>query len=248
MKKWIVLCACFSQLFCSEKEKDIIEFIRISTLPAEQIDTLVSAMVQGSIAMSQVEADSKQAEEMIKKTLLSDEFLKQFVGGFDEKFSHEEIRQLIGFFKSDAMKKYFKNYAETSGQFFPKINQLVTETVQSVAKKPAEKDFVLTLSGENYTKEVTESDIPVIVDVYSTMCGPCQKLAPIFSELSGQYKGKVKFAKINADHEFKICQELKVHAMPTLLFIKNGKVIDRHVGLVDKGSLNQKIEEAFKKG
>jgi thioredoxin 1 len=255
MKKLLFLSICISQIFCAEvtsertqKEKDILEFIRVSTMQPEQIDALIPVLVQGIIAFSQQEIDAEQLATKAKTTLLSEGFLEQFIPAFDKAFTHEEIQQLVSYFKSSAMRKYYKHAQETCGQVFIKINPMIQGIANSMANPatPRKDDRVLTISNDNYQTEIEESDLPVLVDVYSSFCPPCQTLAPIFSELSDQYAGNIKFAKINVDEELALCQKLKIHSMPTLVFMKNGKILERHVGLIDKENLVKKIDSTFK--
>ena len=73
------------------------------------------------------------------------------------------------------------------------------------------------------------------------MCEPCQAVTPIFSELSNELGDKVKFCKLDLTCEQQLSEELKVASLPTILFIKDGKIIDRHVGLISKEDLRNKV-------
>lgn len=107
--------------------------------------------------------------------------------------------------------------------------------------------FALLLSGQtitssNYDTEVVESKTPVVLEVYSNYCHACQTMIPIFSELSHTFAGQVKFAKLNIDKEGGLADELSIRAMPTFLFIKNGQIVNRHVGTISKENLSHKID------
>ena len=104
---------------------------------------------------------------------------------------------------------------------------------------------VISITQANFEKEVQESKVPVVLDVYAASCGPCKTVAPIFSEVSKQFGNRAKFAKLNVGEEFSLSKELGVRATPTFLFFKNGKVIDRHVGTIDKSDLSEKVEQAI---
>lgn len=79
-----------------------------------------------------------------------------------------------------------------------------------------------------------ESDLPVVVDAYATWCGPCKMVAPIFAELNESIQGKIKFVKFNVETDQELSEELNIEAMPTFIFFKYGKVVERHVGAMDK--------------
>ncbi len=94
----------------------------------------------------------------------------------------------------------------------------------------------------NFQKEALESDIPVLVDFYADWCGPCKMVAPIVAELAEEYAGKFKIGKVNVDQEPGVAEKYRVMSIPTLLFIKNGEVVDTVVGAVPKKALQDKIE------
>lgn len=228
------------------KKKDILELIRVSTLQPEQVDVMVPALVQQSLMSKKSDGNAQEIIAIAKQRALSDAFLEKLAAPFDETFSHEEIKKLIGFYKSEEMRKFFKTYTKTSAPVYPALNLLIEEVVSSATKTVPESDRVIAATKENYQKEVQECDQPVVLDVYSSFCGPCKTIAPIISELSNELSGKVKFIKLNVDQELAISQELGVCSLPTLLFLKNGKVIDRHVGVIHKNELDAKIKKAFR--
>ena len=82
-----------------------------------------------------------------------------------------------------------------------------------------------------FDAEVAQSPLPVVVDFYATWCGPCKLLAPELDELAGPLASKIKFVKINVDEAPALSQRFAIQAIPTLLFFKNGKVVDQIVGL-----------------
>lgn len=99
----------------------------------------------------------------------------------------------------------------------------------------------------NYKKEVTESKTPVIIDFYADWCGPCKMLAPIFEELSEEYKGKMKFIKLDTEAELTIAEQFGVRSIPTLIVMHKGKEVDRIVGFMSKDVLKKQIDSILKK-
>jgi thioredoxin 1 len=100
----------------------------------------------------------------------------------------------------------------------------------------------LAVTQDNYEKEILQSHLPVVVDVYAVWCGPCQQLAPIFDELAAAYSSTVKFAKLNVDEARELSIRLGVTSIPTIFFFKDGKVVDTVVGYVGKRELEEKIK------
>lgn len=109
----------------------------------------------------------------------------------------------------------------------------------------AEAKSVVALTQENFEKEVLQSDIPVVVDAFATWCGPCKMMAPSIAELSEELAGQVKFAKVDVDQEQELAQRLNITAMPTLLFYKNGEVLEVRQGALMKEDLHSKINQNF---
>ncbi len=95
---------------------------------------------------------------------------------------------------------------------------------------------------EEFEKEVVNSDIPVIVDFYADWCGPCKMLAPIFTELSEEYTGEVKFVKINVEEVQEVAMRLDVMSIPTILFFKGGDVVGQQMGALPKPMLKGWID------
>ena len=90
--------------------------------------------------------------------------------------------------------------------------------------------------------EILNTDMPVMVDFWATWCGPCRALAPVIEELAGEYAGKAVIGKCYVDD----CDELPVkygiRSIPTLLFFKNGELVDRLVGAAPKAGIAAKLD------
>lgn len=93
----------------------------------------------------------------------------------------------------------------------------------------------------NFEEEALNSDVPVVVDFYADWCGPCKMVAPIISELAGQFEGKVKIGKVNTDENRAVASKFNIMSIPTILFIKDGQVVDTSVGALPKQVLEAKI-------
>lgn len=106
-------------------------------------------------------------------------------------------------------------------------------------------DLITHVNDDDFQKEVLESDTPVLLDFWAEWCGPCKAIAPILDELSKQYEGKLRIAKINIDHNQKTPRDYGVRGIPTLMVFKNGKVEATQIGAVSKGALTQLIDKTI---
>jgi thioredoxin 1 len=102
---------------------------------------------------------------------------------------------------------------------------------------------LLHFTDTNFKKEVLESSLPVLVDFWTTWCGPCKMIAPIVEELAKEYHHKIKIGKVNVDENPRIATHYGIMSIPTLIFFKNGKVVEQAVGVLNKAELKRKIEE-----
>lgn len=86
----------------------------------------------------------------------------------------------------------------------------------------------------NFEEEVLKSDIPVLVDFWATWCGPCQMLSPIIAEIAEEFAGKIKVGKVNTDEEGPLASKFGIMSIPTVMFFRDGEVVETLVGFRPK--------------
>ena len=101
--------------------------------------------------------------------------------------------------------------------------------------------MALEITDSNFDELVLQSDKPVVVDFWAEWCGPCKMIGPIIDEMSKDYEGKALIGKVNVDQNANVSAQF-VRSIPTVLFIKNGEVVDKSVGAVPKATLDSKLE------
>ena len=101
--------------------------------------------------------------------------------------------------------------------------------------------MALTVTTQNFEAEVKNSSIPVVIDMYATWCGPCKMMAPVFEQLSKDMAEQYKLVKVNIDEERDLAIQYSVSSIPTLLFLKDGKLVAKETGYMNKDALIAKI-------
>ena len=102
--------------------------------------------------------------------------------------------------------------------------------------------MALEVTDVSFKDEVLDSKLPVMVDFWAEWCGPCKMIAPTVAELAKEYEGRAKVVKLDVDSNYKTSGAYDVRSIPTLLFFKNGQVVDKIVGAVPKQKLKEKLD------
>lgn len=103
--------------------------------------------------------------------------------------------------------------------------------------------MAIELTDGNFQSTVLESDQVALVDFWAEWCGPCRMIGPVVEELSSEYEGKAVIGKVNVDHNPSISMNYGVRNIPTILFFKNGEVVDKQVGVVPKSVIEKKLND-----
>lgn len=103
--------------------------------------------------------------------------------------------------------------------------------------------MALDINDSSFEQEVLKSEVPVVVDFWAPWCGPCRKLGPVLDEIASEFENKVKFVKVNTDENLKTAQDYSISGLPSLLVFKNGKALERLVGLMPKSTIISNIEK-----
>ena len=100
----------------------------------------------------------------------------------------------------------------------------------------------LKITIENFENEVMKSNIPVLIDFWAPWCGPCRMMGPIIEQLADEYEGKAKVGKVNVDEEGELSQAFGVMSIPTIVLIKDGKVVKQAVGARPKTEVEAMLQ------
>jgi thioredoxin 1 len=101
--------------------------------------------------------------------------------------------------------------------------------------------MVVIVNETNFDEAVLQAARPVLVDFWAEWCGPCKVMLPVVDELAGEFEGRVDVVKINVDNSPSISARYGIRNIPTILFFKNGEVVDKQVGAVPRNTLLAKL-------
>src|SRR5215831_16768508 len=104
---------------------------------------------------------------------------------------------------------------------------------------------LMVLTDENFASTVESSSVPVMVDFWAPWCGPCRFIAPHVEALAGEFQGKIQVGKVNVDENPRVASRFNIRSIPTLLFFKNGQVVDVIRAAVPKDQIQKKIEDVL---
>ena len=103
--------------------------------------------------------------------------------------------------------------------------------------------MAFTFTDANFENEAIQSKGVQVVDFWAEWCGPCRAITPIIEDLAASYDGgDVKVGKLNVDDNSEVATRYAIRSIPTILIFKDGEVVDRHVGMISKAALQQKID------
>ena len=105
--------------------------------------------------------------------------------------------------------------------------------------------YAIEITKDNFDKEIIKAKSSAIVDFWAEWCMPCKMLSPVIDEIAKECSDKLKIGKINVDEEAGLASDLMIMNIPTLVFFKDGKEVERVVGVVSKKELLKKIDEVF---
>ncbi len=103
--------------------------------------------------------------------------------------------------------------------------------------------MTIELTDSNFDEKVIQSGKPVLVDFWAEWCGPCRMIAPVVHELSDEYGDKAIFGKVDVDNNNGIASKYGIRNIPTILFFKNGQIVDKLVGAVPKKQFVEKLDK-----
>jgi thioredoxin 1 len=107
----------------------------------------------------------------------------------------------------------------------------------------AENGKTVNITDDNFAQEIEGADGLAMIDFWAAWCGPCRMVAPIVEQLAGEYEGRVKVGKLDVDSNQRTAARFNIRSIPSILFFKDGQLVDTIIGAVPKPALERKIQE-----
>jgi thioredoxin 1 len=106
-------------------------------------------------------------------------------------------------------------------------------------------DDIAVFTDQSWQKDVLESDVPVLVDFWAEWCAPCKAMVPDLEAIAREYAGRVRVGKLNVEENDQVPFQYGITAMPTLIVLKGGKVVDQRVGKMGRAQLAKLLDESL---
>jgi thioredoxin 1 len=108
-----------------------------------------------------------------------------------------------------------------------------------------DEENVIEVGDNNFQQEIVSCELPALVDFWGPMCGPCKAFEPIIEKLAGDYRGQLKFARVNVDSNPRTATQYSVKALPTILLFKQGQVVDQFMGRPSSAALEKFLRKVL---
>lgn len=125
----------------------------------------------------------------------------------------------------------------------PEIEAIMKRKMKELMQRAAKP--IIEVNMDNFQKLLT-TDKPILLDFWAPWCAPCSFMHPIFEKVAREYAGKILFAKVNVDENQSIAVKYEIQAIPTLILLINGKIVERSVGVMNEGELRRMVEKHVK--
>lgn len=185
---------------------------------------------------------SKSYQGRLRVILVSD-----FNEEFAARFSLGKRPMLVGWHNNTEILRRQRPWAADVAPLAKQLADLIEQpTAVAETTNGNQKGFPMEpvhVTDQTFETEVLKSELPVLIDFWAEWCGPCRMVAPILEKLAKDYSGKVKIAKVDVDANPGLAQAFRIMSIPTLMFVKEGKIVGQQAGALPEPVLRDALEQ-----
>lgn len=204
------------------------------------------------LAVSQVLIASKpglnanELKEKYKQLTSTPEMQHRFLSIYGSIFNEKELQQALSLIQDERYIEFRRKLALANDICFQESTKILDDLVHSGGRQGPDKTKTPIINVHaNTFDEILDSSKPVIIEAYTSWCGPCKNMAVVIKELNQQFGDLYQFAKLNAEKEKSLAKSLGITAYPTVIFFKEGVEVGRVKGYINKEAFIAKIEQFF---
>lgn len=195
------------------------------------------------IAESEKNVKIEDVIKQIQRELKTDSYKKKLTNLYSKRYNSVEIRHIRSLVENPLFDRYAEDSFEITKDALREVDTIVEKILNQINEAKRSNSKTVEITAENFEKEIQNSKEPVVLDFYADWCAPCKSIEVILEELSSDIQKPIKFTRLDITAQKEIAEKFKVKDLPLILFIKEGKIKDKHTGFGDKETLRKKIED-----
>lgn len=240
----------FHSCFASDAKQELENIVKSEFIHSQNFDQMACMLAMTQLEESGLDMPLDELINKFKTAMETEENLAKFYRIYQSILSNDEIHTMAEYQKTDASKKVTEKSNEILMNYINTSKEILSDVInQNGIKKQVEEvsaTAVLSINEENYVNEIEKYQGKAVVVFSAPWCGACKLLKPVLEKISNKYAGTIKFAVINTDVSPTLKDKYKIRSLPTILFIQNGKLLEKKIGYQDEEKLESSINKAFK--
>lgn len=183
----------------------------------------------------------------LHKQLESKESIEFLENLYTKRYTADEIASIAALVENPMFERYSEDLIEITKEGLARADSLMEGILKEDSSSSTEVSAdVIEVNGQNFEEQILNTSLPVVLDFYADWCAPCKTIDRMLRELSAEFGDKVRFARLNIVLEKEIADKFQISDLPAVLFIREGKIVERQKGFATKEALREKIIHVIK--
>lgn len=246
MKHLYLLLLTFCSCYLPATEDPLKKIVERTFVENKEMNEMFYMIATKKIADSGKAIDPESLMKSLKDEMIKPEHFKAFEKPYREQFQAKEFAEILELVENPVFEKFSSATPMIIKESIKELDKILDALIAKEAAAAAPiTAAILEVNAENFDAEVINSKQPVVLDFYATWCVPCKGMQAILLTLGQKYGTQIKFAKIDFDRAKAIAEQFKIKDLPTVLFIKDGRVADIQSGFAEMQIIEDKIKTAL---